>query len=83
MMKLAISLILACLSTTAVYAEIYNYACKVAGKVCPLRVDDNNNVLEWRGRDITYPSQVPTSLMVVRNMVGRPRVMERRLHSAL
>jgi len=67
-MKLTIALIFAFLSTTAVYAEIYNYSCKacvfprivsddgsdgcdvVDGKTYPLRVDDNKNVLEWRGK---------------------------------
>ena len=66
-MKLTIALIFAFLSTTTVYAEIYNYSCKacvfprivsddgsdgcdvVDGKTYPLRVDDNKNVLEWRG----------------------------------
>ena len=68
MMKLTIALIFAFLSTTAVYAEIYNYSCKAClfpgivsddgsyycdvadGKTYPLRVDDNKNVLEWRGK---------------------------------
>ena len=50
MMKLTIALIFASLSTTVVYAEIYNYSCKVDGKTYPLRVDDNKNVLEWRGK---------------------------------
>jgi hypothetical protein len=62
MMKLTIALIFAFLSTTAVYAEIYNYSCKacvfpsddgcdvVDGKTYPLRVDDSKNVLEWRGK---------------------------------
>ena len=49
-MKLTIALIFASLSTTVVYAEIYNYSCKVDGKTYPLRVDDNKNVLEWRGK---------------------------------
>jgi len=48
-MKLTIALIFASLSITVVYAEIYNYSCKVDGKTYPLRVDDNKNVLEWRG----------------------------------
>jgi hypothetical protein len=30
--------------------EIYNYSCKVDGKTYPLRVDENENVLEWRGK---------------------------------
>jgi len=68
MVKLTIALIVALLSTTAVYAEIYNYSCKacvfprivsddgsdgcdvVDGKTYPLRVDDNKNILEWRGK---------------------------------
>jgi hypothetical protein len=58
--KLTIALIFAFLSTTAVYAEIFNYSCKVCatptkigyeceGKIYPLRVDDSKNVLDWRG----------------------------------
>jgi hypothetical protein len=35
---------------TVVHAETYNYSCKVAGKTYLLRVDDNKNVLEWRGK---------------------------------
>jgi hypothetical protein len=64
MMKLTIALLFAFLSTTVVYAETYNYSCKVCvfpfptfgydcevdGKTYPLRVDDNKNVLEWRGK---------------------------------
>ena len=64
-MKLTIALIFASLSTTVVYAETYNYSCKVCvfpfpaigydcdvvdGKTYPLRVDDNKNILEWRGK---------------------------------
>jgi hypothetical protein len=49
-MKLTIALIFASLSTTVVYAKTYNYSCKVDGKTYPLRVDDNKNVLEWRGK---------------------------------
>ena len=50
MIKLTIALIFASLSTTVVYAEIYNYSCKVDGKTYPLRVDDKKHVLEWRGK---------------------------------
>jgi hypothetical protein len=64
-MKLTIALIFATLSTTVVCAETYNYSCKscvfptianggdgcdVDGQTFPLRVDDNKNVLEWRGQ---------------------------------
>ena len=65
-MQLTIALIFATLSTTVVCAETYNYSCKpcifppiagdgdgcdvVDGKTYPLRVDDNKNVLEWRGK---------------------------------
>jgi len=65
-MKLTIALVLSCLATTVAYAETYNYSCKacvfpsissdgsdgceVDGNAYPLRVDDNKNVLEWRGR---------------------------------
>lgn len=59
---------------TAANAEIYNYSCKicafpsdasdgsdgceVVGPILPLRVDDNKNILEWRGRkyDLTIAS---------------------------
>jgi hypothetical protein len=51
MMKLTIALIFACLSTTVVDAETYNYSCKVNGKTYPLRVDDNKKFLEWRGKE--------------------------------
>jgi hypothetical protein len=50
MTKLIIAIMFASLSTTAVYAEIFNYSCKVDGKTYPLRVDDKKNVLEWRGK---------------------------------
>ena len=66
LMKLTIVLLFTYLSTAAVYAESYNYSCKVCifpsvagdgydgcevdGKTYPLRVDDNKNVLEWRGK---------------------------------
>jgi hypothetical protein len=65
-MKLTIALIFASLSTAVVHAETYNYSCKVCvfptiaidgydgcevdGKTYPLRLDDNKNVLEWRGK---------------------------------
>src|ERR1035437_10971438 len=62
-MKFTIAFIFAFLSTTVVYAETYNYSCKVCvfptnaidgcdvdGKTYPLRVDDSKNVLEWRGK---------------------------------
>jgi hypothetical protein len=35
---------------TVVYAKPFNYLCKVNGKTYPLRVDENKNVLEWRGK---------------------------------
>jgi hypothetical protein len=72
MMKLTVALIFAFLSTTAVYAEIYNYSCKagvfprivggdgcdvVDGKTYPLRVDDNKHVLEWRGKQCSLTEQ--------------------------
>jgi hypothetical protein len=56
-MKLMLALISASLSTTVVYAEIYNYSCKVDGKTYPLRVDDNKNVLEWRGKKYSLTEQ--------------------------
>lgn len=66
-MKLTIALVVTYLSTVVVYAETYNYSCKVCvfptiasdgydgceeidGKTYPLRVDENKNVLEWRGK---------------------------------
>jgi hypothetical protein len=69
MMKLTIALFFAFLPTTAVYAEIYNYSCnacvfptigydcEVTGKTYPLRVDDNQNVLEWRGKRYSLTEQ--------------------------
>ena len=56
-MKLTIALIFAFLSTTAVYAEIYNYSCRVDRKTYPLRVDDSKNVLEWRGKKYSLTEQ--------------------------
>ena len=57
---------LACLVSSAVHAETYNYSCKVCmfpsnsdggGDGCeeeggsyPLRVDENKSILEWRGK---------------------------------
>jgi len=63
-MKLIIALIFASLSSTVVRAETYNYSCKACvfpfrtfgydcegdGKTYSLRVDDDKNVLEWRGK---------------------------------
>jgi hypothetical protein len=64
-MKLTIALILAFLSTAFVHAETYSYSCNacvfpsipnggdgcdVDGTTYPLRVDDKQNVLEWRGK---------------------------------
>jgi hypothetical protein len=51
MAKLIAAIIFASLSTAAVHAEIFNYSCKIDGKTYPLRVDDNKNVLAWRGAD--------------------------------
>src|ERR1035437_5373970 len=68
-MKFTIALIFASLSTTVVYAETYNYSCKVCvfptigydcevdGKTYPLRVDGNKNVLEWRGKKYSLTEQ--------------------------
>jgi hypothetical protein len=50
MMKLTIALIFASFSTTVVYAETYNYSCKVDGKKYPLQVDDTKMFLKWRGK---------------------------------
>lgn len=65
-MKLTIAFVLTCISATVVHAETYNYSCKVCifptiastgydgcdvdEKTYLLRVDDNKNVLEWRGK---------------------------------
>jgi hypothetical protein len=65
-MKLITAVIFATLSTTVGYAEIYNYSCNVCifpssasdgsdgcdvdAKTYPLQVDDNKNVLAWRGK---------------------------------
>ena len=38
------------LPVAVLHAETYNYSCEVNGKTYPLRVDDNKNILEWRGR---------------------------------
>jgi hypothetical protein len=35
---------------SVIYAETYNYSCKVDGKTYPLQVDDTKNILEWRGK---------------------------------
>jgi hypothetical protein len=48
-LKLTIAVVVASLSTAVAYAETYNYSCKADGKTYPLRVDDNQNVLEWKG----------------------------------
>jgi hypothetical protein len=65
-MKLTMALFFAIFWTTVGYAGTYNYSCNIClfpsisgdggdgcdvdGKSYPLRVDDNNNVLEWRGK---------------------------------
>ena|SRR5215813_5449046 len=49
---LATAAVLAAL-TSSVHAapkSEFNYSCKVDGKTYPLRVDENKNVLEWRGK---------------------------------
>lgn len=74
MMRFAVAPISVVLFATAANAEIYNYSCKicmfpsdardgsdgceVVGPALPLRVDDNKNVLEWRGKkyDLTVAS---------------------------
>jgi hypothetical protein len=90
MMKLTLALIFAFLSTTVVYAETYNYSCKVCvfptigydcevdGKTYPLRVDDNKNVLEWRGKKYSLTEQPNCA-----NMGGTQKVTELPLTSAL
>jgi hypothetical protein len=40
---------LVALSTTPAHAYTYNYVCKDHGKSIPLRVDDTQNTLEWKG----------------------------------
>jgi hypothetical protein len=55
-MKLTIvALIFAFLSTTA-HAD-FTYPCKVNGKTYLLRVDEDKNVLEWRGKKYTITNQ--------------------------
>jgi|ERR1700678_143886 hypothetical protein len=49
-MKLTIALIFASSLDHAVQADTYTYLCKVDGKTYPLRVDEDKNVLEWRGK---------------------------------
>lgn len=41
-------MILATLITSA-HADTYNYICKDHGKSLPLKVDDTQNILEWKG----------------------------------
>ena len=50
MIKFTIAIIFASLSASVVHAEIYNYSCRVDGKMYPLRVDETKNILEWRGK---------------------------------
>jgi hypothetical protein len=57
MMKLTIALIFASLSTTVVYAETYNYSCKVDGKTYPLRVDETKMSREWRAKQYSLTVQ--------------------------
>ena len=72
-MKLTIALIFATLASTVVYAEIFNYSCNaclfpgngddgyncdvVVGKTYPLRVYEDKNVLEWRGKKYSLTKQ--------------------------
>jgi hypothetical protein len=58
MTKLIIALFSVALSTALVHAETFNYSCKVDGKAYPLRVDDNKNVLAWKG--MNYSTTVAT-----------------------
>jgi hypothetical protein len=51
-MKRIIITTLVALSTTSAHADTYNYVCKDHGKSFPLKVDDTQNTLEWKG--ITY-----------------------------
>jgi hypothetical protein len=52
-LMIAAGIAAACL-TSAIPAQAFeqpfNYSCKVSGKTYPLRVDENKNVLEWRGK---------------------------------
>lgn len=48
-MKRIIISALVAISTISVHAETYNYVCKDHGKSLPLKVDDTQNTLEWKG----------------------------------
>jgi|ERR1700694_3171931 len=48
-MKWIIVTTLIALSTTSAHADTYNYVCQDHGKSFPLKVDDTQNTLEWRG----------------------------------
>ncbi|MDB5604804.1 MAG: hypothetical protein JWP25_1704 [Bradyrhizobium sp.] len=48
-MKSIIITTLVVLSTTSAHADTYNYVCKDHGKAFPLKVDDTQNTLEWKG----------------------------------
>lgn len=48
-MKRIIISALVAISTNSAQANTYNYVCKDHGKPFPLKVDDAQNTLEWRG----------------------------------
>lgn len=48
-MKSIIVSALVAISTNSAHADTYNYVCKDHGKSFPLKVDDAQNSLEWKG----------------------------------
>jgi hypothetical protein len=48
-MKRLIVIVVALLVSSAAHAFTYNYVCKDQGKPYPLKVDDKQNTLMWKG----------------------------------
>jgi hypothetical protein len=48
-MKLTIISALVVISTASAHADTYNYVCKDHGRTFPLKVNDTQNTLEWKG----------------------------------
>ena len=62
-MKRTIISALVAISANSAQANTYNYVCKDQGKSFPLKVDDAQNTLEWKGT--TYKIKKRTVLLLI------------------
>jgi hypothetical protein len=56
-MERLIVIALATLSLPSAHADTYNYVCKDHGKSYPLKVDDKQNTLAWKGNTYRIKTQ--------------------------